>query len=506
VNLAHGDAYIGLDLGTSGLKGIALDITGSVLARASASYATLRTGPETAEQDPAAWIAAIRAVAGQLAADVPPARWRVIGLAAMIPTLVTADRNGDPTGPAVTWQDNRAQEAGEAIRERCGGHHLYQATGQWLDGRYLLPMFAHLAATDPGRVRGARWLLGAKDYLFHWLTGTVATDPSTAAGSGCYELSTGRWHAPALAAARELASMAVPGLPHVLPSTAVRPLRKQATAALGCGPVPVCVGAADSVLGAFGLGVREPGQLGYIAGTSNVILGVSHALVFDPQHRFLVTPLAEPGRWGLEMDLLATGAAISWLAGLFGDGLDEAAVLRLATGADPAQAPLMLPYLSPGEQGALWDRTLTGAFLGLTLRHTRQHLARGLVNGIVLESRRCLAVLDEAGDFGADLRVAGTSAADPGFLADLADATGRNVVLPDDLETDYSARGAAFLAALAVDTRQPEAAAGSGPVVKPGATGPAKWEELWQRYETARMAITGWADGDPASRMHPGDP
>jgi len=74
----------------------------------------------------------------------------------------------------------------------------------------------------------------------------------------------------------------------------------------------------------------------------------------------------------------------------------------------------VLPYLSPGEQGALWDPLLHGTFVGLDLGHERRHLARGLVNGILLESRRCLAVLDETGNFGHDLEVAGSSATDPG--------------------------------------------------------------------------------------------
>jgi len=98
-------------------------------------------------------------------------------------------------------------------------------------------------------------------------------------------------------------------------------------------------GRADSVLGALGLGVREPGQVAYIAGTSTVIFGIADRLVLDPDHRFLVTPLAVPGGWGLEMDLLATGSAITWLAGLFGGGVDAGALVEPAAGTDPARAP-----------------------------------------------------------------------------------------------------------------------------------------------------------------------
>src|SRR5215471_6378454 len=437
--------YIGLDLGTSGLKGVALAPGGTVIARGAAAYPTHRPGPGACEQAPQDWLTAVESVAAQLGHAVAPRRWRGVGLSAMIPTLVTARPGGEPAGPAITWQDGRADARGEQLRERCGGERLYRATGQWVDGRYLLPMFLRVADDEPARAATVTGLLAAKDYLFGWLTGEIATDPSTAAGFGCYRLGDGAWDGEIIAAAAALAGPAVPGLPSlppVLPSTARRPLRGEIAQRLGCGRISVCLGAADSVLGAYGLGVRDRGQVAYIAGTSNVIMGVADRLLLDPDHRFLVTPLAEPDRWGLEMDLMATGSAISWLAGLFGTGIDEAALVALAAGVDPRDAPLVLPYLSPGEQGALWDPLLRGAFVGLELCHERRHLARGLVNGIVLESRRCLTALGEAGQFGSEIKATGGSAADPAFRADLADATRSRVGRPAGHDADCSARAA----------------------------------------------------------------
>ena len=494
--------YIGLDLGTSGLKGVALAPDGTVVARASAAYPTRRPAPGACEQAPESWIAAAGSVAARLRDAAPPPRWRGIGLSAMIPTLVTARPGGEPAGSAVTWQDSRAGVRGEQLRERCGGDRLYRATGQWVDGRYLLPMFLRVADDEPARAAAAAWLLAAKDYLFAWLTGEIATDPSTATGFGCYRLDAGGWDGEVIAAAAALAGPAVPALPSlppVLPSSTCRPLRGEIAQRLGCGPIPVCLGAADSVLGALGLGVRHPGQVAYIAGTSNVIMGVADRVVLDPGHRFLVTPLAEPGGWGLEMDLLATGSAVSWLAGLFGTGMDEAALVALAARVDPRDAPLVLPYLGPGEQGALWDPLLRGAFVGLELSHGRRHLARGLVNGIVLESRRCLAALDGTGRFGREIKAAGGSAADPAFRADLADATGRRVGQPGGHGADCSARGAAVLAALAIDGVMP----GLEPAAPPAEPDPARaaiWDGLWASYERARQAIAQHCHADPAAQ------
>jgi xylulokinase len=479
------DVYLGLDLGTSGLKAVALSTSGAVLARASAAYPTRRPAAGACEQDPADWQRAVEQVTARLAGVIPTRRWRAIGLSGMLPTLVTLGPDGQPNGPAITWQDCRADSLGDEFRERCGAAGLYRLTGQWVDGRYLLPMFGRIAAAEPARAAATATIASAKDHLFAWLTGELATDPSTAAGYGCYELETGRWNA-------ELLTMAAldQRLPAVWPSATSRPLRAEAAARLGCPPIPVVLGAADSVLGALGLGVRDPGQVAYIAGTSNVILGITGRLILDPAHRFLVTPLAEPGRWGVEMDLLATGSAITWLAGLLGGDLTGAGLVELAASIDPGHAPVLLPYLSPGEQGALWDPLLHGAVVGLNLSHGREHLARALVNGIILESRRCLDVLDETGGFGRSVEVAGGSAASPSFRVDLADASRRLVSMPRGDDTDHSARGAALIAARGTDGGWPEDAfPAAGPAAGPDEARAKLWDELWAAHETARRRL-----------------
>ena len=280
-------------------------------------------------------------------------------------------------------------------------------------------------------------------------------------------------------------------LPAVRPSATSRPLRADTAARLGCPQIPVVLGAADSVLGALGLGVREPGQVAYIAGTSTVILGVADRLVLDPDHRFLVTPLAVPGCWGLEMDLLATGSAITWLADLLGGGMDATGLVELAAATDPGRAPVLLPYLTPGEQGALWDPLLRGAIVGLDLGHGREHLARALVNGIILESRRCLAVLDETCAPGHAVEVAGGSAAAPSFRADLADAARRPVSMPRDDDTDHSARGAALIAALGADGGWPDGAF------------PAAWPPSPTRPAPSSGTISGPPTRRPASGCIP---
>jgi sugar (pentulose or hexulose) kinase len=491
------EVLIGMDLGTSGLKTVASLPSGEVVARASASYPTSRPEELASEQDPADWLSACRSALSELADAVPTRHWQGIGLSAMIPTLVTTDDYGTPIGNAITWEDGRAERHGAALREMVGADRLYGKTGQWLDGRYLLPMLLRLKDCEPARLRRTSWLLGAKDYLFWHLTRTRATDPSTAAGFGCYGLRTGAWLPDVLASSAHLLGSPMPGLPKVSPATHTAPLVDAASENLGVpAGIPVAVGAADSVLAAKSLGVRDNGDAAYVAGTSTVILGMSDELVLDEAHRFLVTPMAEPGGWGIEMDLLATGSAVHWLSGLL--GVTDAELVAMADRSDHRGAPLFLPYLAPGEQGALWDPSLTGTITGLSLHHDRAHLARALVTGLVLESRRCLDVLGEVTRVPGKVRVAGSSAASVGFHQDLADASGRSVI-GGEPSVDHSAVGAALVAASAVGlvrgsvSDEPEAVRSPQKAVLPRPERQPMWRELARRHDQALAAFRGLA-------------
>ena len=282
----------------------------------------------------------------------------------------------------------------------------------------------------------------------------------------------------------------------MLPSLTVRRVATEVGTLLGLpAGLPVCLGAADSVLGCLGLGVGRPGDVACVAGTSTVLLGVADRLLADPAHRYLITPLAGIDGWGFEMDLLTTGSAFRWLAGLLREaGGDEAALMKLAAGVEPGAGGLsFLPYLSPGEQGALWDPTIPGALFGLSLGHGAADVARALVDGVVLESRRCLSVLEQAGLPRGEIRMAGGSGADPVFRQQLADAGRRRVVYAADGETAHSAIGAASLAAMAT---------GDGPLVvsspaaletiAPREDESLRWDGLWERHESALAALRGF--------------
>lgn len=486
--MAQGELAIGLDLGTSGMKAVAVAADGTVVARASSGYPTHRPEPDAAEQDAADWLRARDRVLDELAARTDARRWAVIGLSAMLPTLVELDGEHAPLARAITWEDGRAEAQAHDLLHAVGSDAVQRSTGQRVDGRYLLPMHRRLVA---GGLDDTATIAAAKDLLFASLTGRLLTDPSTATGFGGYDLRRGCWDAGILAAAGVAASR----LPEVAPSTHTEPLRAEVAARWGCrAGLPVLLGAADSVLGAYGLGERSPGSIAYIAGTSTVILGRSAVIPDDPDATYLVTPMADGG-FGLEFDLMATGSAVAWLAGLLGIDDGPAGVAELAAG-DLLDSPLVLPYLAPGEQGALWDPALRGAIAGLTLRTTRGDLARGLLAGIVLESHRCIRALGEAtGAADGAVVVGGRSAAAPAFRQGLADATGRRVV-HDPAEPDHSALGAALLAGRTALGWADDAHLGAArEVAVPDPAARDGWHARFARHEQERLAQTRRIDG-----------
>ncbi len=435
-------AYIGLDLGTSSVKVVALDEGGRLLAQAGAAYPTRSPRPGWAEQDPADWIRAAQVALRDLMSALPSAAIpRALGLAGQLPTLALLDDNGHAERPAIVWYDGRASE--QAARMLCaiGPDEWYRRSGVVFDAHYLAPMHAWVAAHEPEILRDGYRVCGAKDALLHALTGVWATDPSTASGSGVYAPLAGDWDDALLSAAGLTRSL----LPDLLPSWSVAgPLREGwGDTGLPAG-LPVVVGGADSLAGVLGCGGATPGTMVAVSGTSTAMLASVPEPLLDPRRRFFLTPHVLPHLWGLEMDLMSTGSAMRWLAEQLGLDGPEALTALAARSPMGSRGVVALPYLAGGEQGALWDEDASGAFLGLSLAHGPADLARALLEGVAFEMRRCLLAWEDAG-----VRIDRVLLSGSGqtlFAQILADALARPVRLFDG--PSASACGAAVLAGI----------------------------------------------------------
>ena len=386
---------IGIDLGTSAVKVVALGSEHRVLAEGVGGFGTTSILPGQAEQRPSDWLRAVALAMGQLHQTLPRLlgeRWMervgAIGVTGQLPTLVCLTEAG-PLASAIIWKDGRADEWASSKLDAARRRHIYERTGMPIDGRYLAPMLEHHFADRIGEIHS---VLSAKDYLLYELTGLCLTEPSTAAGYGTYDLAARAfseelgafWHLPQAL------------LPAIKPSNSLAgPLAPNGARLLNLPEgTPVSTGAADSVCAAYAMGGLDPHIASISLGSSAVIVSAIAEPRLDPASRYLLTPHVEDGWYGREMDLLATGTGYRWLSDLFcwrdGD-LDRHAAASIPG----ARGLCFTPYLAGGEQGALWNPKLRSALSGLGLQHTASDIARAFLEGVFFEIRRCIEVLAE---------------------------------------------------------------------------------------------------------------
>jgi xylulokinase len=449
-----GGYFLGIDLGTSSVKVVLVDSSGWLVASGKEAYPFIDAGPGFFEQDTEDWKRAICAAVRALFSDSAspePRRVDAVGLSAQLPTLALTDGDGKSTHHAIVWQDARADAIGREMLEKLGARRHYSKTGVVLDGRYLAPMYGWIERNKPECVGPDTRILSAKDYLYRWLTGIFATDPSTASGFGVYSLA-GSFDDDFC---REL-GISPARLPQICGSEKSPGRLLDSARELGLSQgTPVAVGAADSVTGVLGAGAAEKGTVCLIFGSSTAIIGLWDEPILSDERKFFISPLAVPGTFGLEADILSTGSSTAWFERIISEAAAyrpsgstsnaDGAVVRLAGTSRPgARGLLFTPYFSGGEQGVLWDTALSGCLFGLSLDHSLADIARAHFEGICFETRRCLEAFEESEFVVKKIIASGPAAADGFFAQLLTDILGRDVLVSEVCDT--SALGAAMIA------------------------------------------------------------
>ncbi|MFL5981974.1 MAG: xylulokinase [Gaiellaceae bacterium] len=384
---------VGLDVGTTGVKALALSPEGDVLARAEASYDFSSPQPGWAEQDPEDWWRAAEQALAALGGE-PTA----IGLSGQMHGLVVLDDRDRVLRPAILWNDQRTERECAEIEEQIGLARLVELTGNRALTGFTAPKLVWLRRHEPELFRQIAHVLLPKDYVRLRLTAEHASDVSDASGTLLFDVAGRRW-------SDELVNdldLDPAWLPRALESPDV-------SGETGAGIV-VAAGAGDQAAAALGVGVDEPGPLSVVLGTSGVVFAPLPGFAADPRARVHAFCHAVPDGWHAMGVMLSAAGSLRWLRDTIaaGSGYDE---LTAAAAAWPpgADGLTFLPYLT-GERTPHADPHARAAFAGLTLRHDRGALVRAVLEGVAYGLRDCLELLRELGVEPQSCRVSGGGA------------------------------------------------------------------------------------------------
>ena len=445
------EVVVGLDVGTTAVKAVAFGL-GSGWRRTSVrEYPLLQPAPGWRTQDPDVVLNATWAALRDCLSQVSGARVAAVSVSTAMHGLIGLDVRKHPVTPLVTWADARAGEESRYLHTSGQAAALHAATGTPVHPMSPLTKLMWFSRHEPEVCARVRWWVGLKDYLLLALTGTLATELSSASGTGLLDLAARGWHHDAVA----LAGITVDQLPPVLATTSVLSLAPTAAFRTGLpAGTPVVAGAADGPLGNLGTGAMTPGVAGLSLGTSGALRMVVREPVLDGERGLFCYALTDDA-WVVGGAISNGGAVVRWAGEVFGGDLrpadsgppPDAELLERAARVPPGSDGLvMLPYLL-AERSPTWDPDLTGAFLGIRHSHTRDHFVRAAVEGV---ARQLAAVLQQLDGVTPVTSIRGTGGAlrSPLWREVLAAALGRPLHVTG--EAEGTALGAAALGLFAI--------------------------------------------------------
>ena len=383
----------GLDVGTTGVKAIAITPEGEVVARAERAYPLSTPRPGWSEQDPEDWWRASEAALAELGGDIAG-----IGLSGQMHGLVALDEEDRVVRPAILWNDQRTGAECAEIEERIGLARLIELTGNRALPGFTAPKLLWLRKHEPDAYARIRSILLPKDYVRLRLTGEHAIDVADASGTLLLDVAGRRWSGEVLDALEIPAAW----LPQVLESPAVSGATAEG--------VPVAAGAGDCAAAGLGVGADRPGPVSVVLGTSGVVFAALPAYRPDEQARAHVFCHAVPGAWHAMGVMLSAAGSLQWLHDTVAPDLPFDVLVAEAERWGPGvEGLLFLPYLQ-GERTPHADPDARGAFAGLQLRHDRGALVRAVLEGVAFGLRDSFDILRDLGIEVSGARVSGGGA------------------------------------------------------------------------------------------------
>ncbi|TIO50445.1 MAG: xylulokinase [Mesorhizobium sp.] len=478
--------YLGLDLGTSGVKALLIDDRQNVIASGHGSLEVSRPHPGWSEQDPAHWIEACETAIAELKASHPKelAAARGIGLSGQMHGATLLDASDKVLRPCILWNDTRSHVEAAALD---ADPRFRRLTGNIVFPGFTAPKLSWVKNNEPAIFAKVAKVLLPKDYLRLWLTGEHISEMSDSAGTSWLDVGKRRW-SPELLAATSLDEKHMPSL--VEGTAKAGGLRTELAAKWGVADgIPVAGGAGDNAASACGMGTVGAGHAFVSLGTSGVLFAANASYLPNPESAVHTFCHALPATWHQMGVILSATDSLNWLSEITGKGAGD------LTGelGDTLKAPTgvtFLPYLS-GERTPHNDSAIRGSFTGLAHQSSRAVLTQAVLEGVAFAFRDSLEALKTAGTTLSRVTAIGGGSRSRYWLKAIATALQLPVDIPAD--GDFGAAfGAARLGLIAATGADPLAvctAPATDATIEPDAGLGGAFADAYQRYRALYPAI-----------------
>jgi len=420
VNFLNNKRYIiAYDLGTTGNKATIFDDEGNLVSSAFSGYKTYYPKTSWVEQEPKDWWNAIGSSNKKLLekSGIKPSEIACLTFSGQMMGCVPVDKKGEPLGRALIWADQRGVRQAERLTSKLGEEYIYQTVGHRPSASYSAAKILWIKDNEPDRFKKIYKVLHAKDFIASRMTGNFYTDYSDASGTNLFDINNLTWSDEIIEAAGLVKD--------ILPEAVV-----------------ISFGTAYHYLGSsswIGLATEKP--------------------IIDSQMRTFNWVHVVPGLYSPTGTMQAAGASYQWARDVLcptevkeaeEKGVSPYQIMDEKAAKIPAGSSnlLYLPYLM-GERSPYWNPSAKGAFIGLTIKHTREHMIRSVMEGVALNMRIIMNSFIEQGAVIDKIRLIGGGAKGNVWRRILADVFNKTIIIPNLLD-EATSMGAALIGGVGV--------------------------------------------------------